>query len=331
MTPPHALILGANGRLGLAVAQAFTAAGWRVSAVLRHEPARTMPPSVRVLRTALQDTTALARQAGDARVVVHAANPVYTQWERDLLPAARAAMDLARRLDARLLVPGNVYNFGPGMPERLLADTPQAASDRKGRLRIRLEDELRARCDAGQLRATVIRAGEFYGAGSGSWFDTVIAKSVSKGRLVYPGPMNVAHAWAFVPDLARAFVAVAQREPGAAAGFERFHFAGHTMTGAELLAATEAAAQSLGMPAARGWTHASFPWTMLRWGGAVVPMWRELVEMRHLWQVPHALDGGALAAAVGPMAGTSPALALRAALLELGCIDRTVPGAAWAG
>jgi hypothetical protein len=56
------LILGANGRLGLATAQAFAAAGWQVLAQVRREAAPGMPASARLLRTPVHETARLARE-----------------------------------------------------------------------------------------------------------------------------------------------------------------------------------------------------------------------------------------------------------------------------
>lgn len=315
---PTALILGANGRFGLAAAQAFDAAGWQVVAPLRRDAAPGMPGGVRVLRLAVEQTDALAREARGARVVVHAVNPVYTRWETELLPAARAGMDVAQRLGARFMLPGNVYNFGTAMPARLTEQTPQRGDTRKGAQRIALEAELERRCEAGELTATVLRAGDFYGAGSGNWFDQAIVKSMRSGKLVYPGPTDLPHAWAYLPDLARTFVAVAGRAPHECGRFERFHFAGHTLTGAELLAGIERAAAALGVVPPKPWSHGTLPWGVIRIGGLLMPMWRELAKMSYLWRVPHALDGSALERAVGPLASTPVGDALRDALRSLG-------------
>jgi len=38
------------------------------------------------------------------------------------------------------------------------------------------------------------------------------------------------------------------------------------------------------------------PWTLMRWLSPVMPMWRAVLEMRYLWQVPHALAGERLQA-----------------------------------
>lgn len=314
---PHLLILGANGRLGLAAAQAFAARGWQVTAALRGTPAPGLPAGVRICRAALQDSDALARAAHGARWVLHAVNPPYTRWAQELLPLAEAGIRVAQRLQARLLLPGNVYNYGSAMPSRLLPDTPQQPDTRKGRLRVALEERLQAAAAEGLVQTTVLRAGDFFGCGSGTWFDQAIVKSLAVGRLVYPGPLDRPHAWAYLPDLAGACVALAERPPAACAPFERFHFPGHTLTGAGLLDGIAQAAAAIGQQPARPWRRSTLPWPLIRAGGWLVPMWRELAEMAYLWEQPHALDGQALEAAVGPLPQTAIGEALRRTLQRL--------------
>jgi nucleoside-diphosphate-sugar epimerase len=315
MTPstrPTVLILGAAGRFGGAATLAFAQAGWRVLAQAR-KPLAALPPGAEALLLPLDDLTALARAAAGASVVVHALNPVYTRWGSDLLPMAEAGMDLAQRLGARFMLPGNVYNFGTGMPPLLTEATPQTASTRKGRLRCEFEARMQARAAQG-LRSVVIRAGDFYGSGVGSWLDLAIAKDIAQGKLVYPGPLDRPHAWAYLPDLAAAFVAVAAMP--SAPGLQRYHFAGHTLTGAQWLAAIERVARPLGLLPAGPVKQGGIPWGLMRWLGWAVPLWRELVEMAYLWTVPHALDGSALRAAVGPLPATPLDEALRRSLLQ---------------
>lgn len=314
MIRPTVLILGANGRLGAAAAAAFANAGWGVLAQVRRAPAVT-DPRIQSLALPLSDTAGLAAAAAGASTVVHAINPPYTRWAAEALPLARLGMDLAKRLGADFLLPGNVYGFGSAMPPRLQADTPERPDTRKGRIRVTLEGEMRARAAQG-LRSGVLRAGDFFGGGPGSWFDLVIAKSARAGKLAYPGLLDVPHAWAYLPDLAEAFVTVATR--GLPAGFTHLPFEGYTLTGRTLLAALEDAAPAAGIPTPPGgWKHGGVPWPLLRIGGLVVPMWRELAEMRYLWERPHALDGSALRAFAGPVPTTPLAEALVASLRAL--------------
>lgn len=317
MTKRSVLILGANGRFGLAAAQAFTSAGWSVLAQTRRALAAGMPLGATPVRAGLDDVDALVRDAAGASVVVYAVSPAYTRWNEEMLPLARAGMDVAQRLGATFMLPGNVYNFGEDMPALLTATTPEQPSTDKGRLRCTLEAEMAERASKG-LRSIVVRAGDFYGGGPGSWFDMVIVKPLAKGKLVYLGPMDVPHAWAYLPDLARCFVALAGAEGLAPLmqfqRFQRFHFAGHTLTGSQLLDALETAAVELGLAPQRGLRRSGMPWGFIRAVAWAVPMWRELLKMSYLWRVPHALDGRLLAQTIGPLPTTPLADALRSTL-----------------
>ena len=312
---PRVLILGANGRLGAAAVRAFASAGWTVLAQARRSPA-SLPAGALHLATPLTDTAALAALAAGARAVLYAVNQPYGLWASQALPDARLGMDVAQRLRATFLFPGNVYNFGAQMPALLREDTPQLPSTAKGRIRIAIEAEMRSRAATG-LRSVVIRAGDFFGAGTGSWFDRVIVKSLARGSLTYAGPLDRAHAWAYLPDLARAFVAVASRSKQLPA-FATLHFPGHTLSGAELLSAIERAAAMLGLEWPGGVRRASLPWGFIRAFKWLVPAWREIVDLAYLFEVPHALSGDALARAIGAVQVTPLDAAMVATLQALG-------------
>ncbi|MDB6002457.1 MAG: hypothetical protein JWP52_4156 [Rhizobacter sp.] len=313
---PTVLILGANGRFGTAAAQAFGSAGWRVLAQVRGDASRLMPAGATLLRLPLADSGALLTAAQGAHVVVHAVNPPYTRWEAEAMPALRAGLQLAERLQAHFMLPGNVYNHGSAMPALLTESTPFHPDTPKGEIRVAMEALIEHGTRRGGFTASVIRAGDFFGAGSGTWLDQVIVKSRRAGKLVYPGPLDVVHAWAYLPDLARAFVRIASlpvHEP-----FDTWHFNGHALTGAEFLAAIEAAAADLGMAPPNGWRRGAMPWGLIGAGGLVWPLWRELARMSYLWRVPHRLDGRRLAALPGAGHDTTPLpLALRNTLLAL--------------
>jgi nucleoside-diphosphate-sugar epimerase len=314
---PTVLILGAAGRFGQAAAQAFCRAGWRVLAQVR-APGRA-PAGCREIVLPITDATALARAAAGASVVVHGVNPLYHRWDEEALPALHQGLAVARALGARFMLPGNVYGFGSTMPALLREDTPERPDTTKGRIRLAMEDAMRAAVEAGQ-RCTVIRAGDFFGCGTGSWLDQAVAKDIARGHLVYPGPRGLPHAWAYLPDLAAAFVAVAARVDAPA--FETLHFAGHTLTGDEFLAALDQAAAHLGLRPARGFRIGGLPWALIGAVGLVHKPWRELARMSYLWRVPHALDGTRLARVALLPPATPLVEALTQSLIDLGCARR---------
>jgi nucleoside-diphosphate-sugar epimerase len=313
---PTVLILGANGRLGCAAARAFDAAGWQVLAQVRRDASPEMPARAQLLRTPLANPGELAALARGARVVVHAVNPVYTRWDEEALPGLHAGLAVAEQLGAHFMLPGNVYNFGESMPALLREDTPFRPSTRKGELRVEMEALIERRAAAGRFTASVLRAGDFFGAGTGTYLDLVVAKSLRAGKLVYPGPLDVPHAWAYLPDLANAFVRVASIERPAP--FDVWHFEGYTTTGHAFLDATEAAAHELGLAPAGALRRSTMPWGPIRVVGLVVPLWRELARMSYLWRVPHGLDGRRLAALPDAPAATPLRDAWRASLQGFG-------------
>jgi nucleoside-diphosphate-sugar epimerase len=312
-----ALILGANGRLGRVLCRAFARQGWRVTGQVRRDPPPSASADQAWVRVALDDPAALASAVRSAEVVVHAVNPPYPQWSKEALPLARGAIDTARRLGALLMFPGNVYNYGAGMPELLTESTPQQPSTRKGRIRVSIEQALREAAQSG-LRVAIVRAGDYFGGpGRGSWFDLVVVKPLASGRVVYPGRTDRVHAWAYLPDLAQAFVMVAQQH-ARLAPFETLHFPGHAASGNRLVAAIAASARRLNLLSADAQVKVgNLPWPLLAVGGLLVPMWRELAEMRYLWDVPHRLSGERLAAIIGQVPATPLEQAMDVTLREL--------------
>nr|WP_315204194.1 NAD-dependent epimerase/dehydratase family protein [uncultured Albidiferax sp.] len=329
---PTVLILGARGRFGLAAALAFADAGWRVLGLVR--PGAEVPPEVtgdhRIewLVADLHATTALARAARGACVVVHALNPLYTRraWRTHAMPMTEAAIRVTRALNATLMFMGNVYNFGVNMPELLSERTPQQAKTCMGQVRVAMEDQIRR----SGVRSVVIRAGDFFGSGSGTWFDQAMVKDIQRGKFVDPGLFDVPRAWAYLPDLARTFVEVALR-CDVLQTFEVFHFAGYSIGGQQWLDALGPIAQSQGwvQPGA-GLRYSSLPWVFIRFGAMFSANYAAMLEMRYLWHTPHALDNRKLVRLLGAEPHRPLAQAATLALHDLG-LTRSAVGAPVAG
>ena len=201
-----------------------------------------------------------------------------------------SVIEAAEASGATVMMPGNVYNYGAGMPERLGEETPHAPTTRKGHLREEMEQAYAGAGDDG-VRTIILRAGDFIEREkTGNWFDSHIAANVAKELVIYPGPLDRVHAWAYLPDMARAMVGLAERR-AAFAAFERFGFPGYGLTGQELVDLMERAS-------GRTLKVKGLPWSMIRLLGLVLPQMREVAEMAYLWRTPHAIDGAKLAAAL---------------------------------
>jgi nucleoside-diphosphate-sugar epimerase len=306
---PRILVLGAAGQLGRAAAQAFYAGGWNVTSLVRGNAGSAIAPGTELVEVDARDTAAVIEAARGADVVLNALNVPFTQWATSAIPLAETSIAAARENGATLVFPGNLYVYGAGIPAIVDETTPVAPTSRKGEIRAAIEARLLAAADEG-TRMIILRSGDFFGAGAGSYFDRLLVREIASGRLTYPGPLDVVHEWAYLPDLAEALRRLVEAR-AALPPFAQFGFPGHAVTGREMAGAISRAC-------GRGFKVSGMPWTMLRLLGTVVPVFRELSEVAYLWSTPHAIDGTRLAAVIGEIPFTSLDRAVSSALLELG-------------
>ena len=316
------LVLGASGRLGTACTTAFANAGWQVIAQMRKPATQKLPEGVSALVTGeLPDARSTAK-LHNVDVVVHAMNPAYTNaaWTTHVPAMMKSAIEIAQSLNACLMFPGNVYNFGADMPKLLSESTPQRPTTVKGRLRADAELALRHATQTSDLRSVVIRAGDFFGSGTGSMFDQVTVSKIKKGTFTYSGPLDVATPWAYLPDLAQTFVRAAERRDQLEK-FEVLHFAGHHISGHDWLAALlPLAAAHRWVPDGQALKTAALPWPVMRAIALFNPALASLVEMRYLAKTPHALDNTRLRRLIGEEPHTPLAAAAARALADLGLL-----------
>ena len=255
------LILGASGRFGHNSAEAFEKAGW----------------SVRRFDRKSQDLT---QAAWGTQLIVNAWNPLYPDWSKDVPRLTQQVINVARKTGATVLIPGNVYNFGADAPPPWGEESRQMARNPLGRIRIDMEQAYK---DSG-VRTIILRAGDFIDTQpSGNWFDLALIKKLDKGIFTYPGNPDIPHAWAYLPDLARVAVGLAEQGDQLPT-FANVHFPGYTLTGHEMRQALErVTGSSLKM---RRFSYLPFHLARPFW-----PLGAKLLEMRYLWSTPHWLTG----------------------------------------
>ena len=262
------LVLGASGLFGSQAASAFAAAGWQV---------RTY-----------QRGTDMARAAQGVDVIVNGLNPpLYHDWDR-LIPAiTKQVIAAGLASGATVLLPGNVYVYGD-QPGPWGPDTPHLPVARKGRIRATMEADYRSATTRG-LRVILLRGGDLIDpAAPASIWNMIVLKAVAKRRITAMAGPDVKRAYAYLPDMAGAAVALAERRATLPA-YADIPFAGYTLTMQDLASAVERL------------TGARMRLTRFMWWFITLaaPFWelaRELSEMRYLYDTAHSLDPAPLAA-----------------------------------
>ena len=313
--PRTALIIGATGSFGAHALVALERHGWNIRALAR-DPAAAQRrcgermPVEWIAGDAMVADDVIAAAMG-CQVIVHAANPPrYRNWRGLAMPMLEASIAAAKASGARIVLPGNVYNYAPDAGEAIGEDAPQAPITRKGKVRVEMEAMLRAAAALG-VRTLVLRAGDFFGPAAPNsalmWLTTRKASRVSG---VYDTG-RCGHAFAYLPDLAETLARLLEREADLA-DYDVFHFRGHWLAdGRTLGEAVRTVTGDERIPIR------AFPWWMIALASPFVGFMREMLEMRYLWTVPIGLSEAKLAAFID-VPRTRFDGALRESLADLG-------------
>ncbi len=255
-----ALILGATGRFSKNMIAQLKAADWEI-------------------RVFDRKTQNMKKAAKGVHVIINGANPPYPLWKRDTLPFTRQVIEAAKHSGATVIIPGNIYCYGPAMVPPIGAHTPQNATNELGLIRIEME---RLYKESG-VRTIILRGGDFLDtSASGNWFDRIMVPRLEQGKLIYPGNTGVPHAWAYLPDMTRAALQLLEMRE-ALGTYEDIAFPGYIWTGKEL----QSALSDLTKKAV---SIKRFNWWLMKLSKPFWPMAKHLLEMRYLWDTPHWMD-----------------------------------------
>jgi nucleoside-diphosphate-sugar epimerase len=265
------VVLGA-GPVGRSVAAALVARGIRPRVVTR---SGTTIDGTQPCRADVADPGAARAALGRATVVFQCAQPPYHRWPKDFPAIQRSVVRACEASGAVLVAVENLYGYGYGygygpvpVPVPMTEDRPMKPTTRKGAVRAAMWAELLDAHQSGRVRATAVRASDFFGAGvrDSAYGMRFFGPLVSGGKAQVLGSPQARHAITYVPDLAGAAVRAAE-DPSA------WGRAWHAPTapGITQLALVEAAARAAGVPPA---FVAVKPW-QLRLAGAFNPGARE--------------------------------------------------------
>mgnify|MGYP002401948712 CR=1 FL=1 len=291
MSKGKVTVLGSNGHIGHAAMLAFRDADWAVTGFGRSN--RKPVGRTTFVQGDASELAAVKAATAEADVVVNGLHLRYDQWGNGRAEAQlQVVIDAITGTGKTLIFPGTIYNYRAS--DRVVDPRlRQEGEAPRGAIRIQLERMLREAAQNRGFQVLIIRAGDFFGPGNhDEWYGAAMLMDHRKGRLYHLGDLEKRHSWAYLPDLGRAFVALAGRR-AEFSRFENFHFAGHWVAHGQIMAAVQ---NVLPRPV----NVTSFPWWLLRAVGVVNPVMRDIFRMRYLWQNEMELVDPRLDALLGP-------------------------------
>jgi len=321
------LVLGASGGIGGAIAAALLRHGWQVRGMARDvmSASHRANPHIEWVQGDALSRDDVVRAASGVAMIVHAVNPPgYRNWGKVVLPMIDNTIAAARAAGgARIVLPGTIYNYDPAHTPVVDAGSVQESRSRKGAIRVALEQRL---ADAApEVPSLILRAGDFFGPGvRSSWFaQAMVTPGKPVTRIVNPAS-GAGHSWAYLPDLAEAFARLMDAEDRLSP-FERVHFEGIYDASGTLMT------DALRRVAGRKVPVWSFPWWLMRLAAPFGGFPREAAEIAQYWRHPVRFDNRRLVDLIGPEPRTDLDLAVRASLVDMGCLapePKLLPAAA---
>ncbi|WP_428775688.1 NAD(P)H-binding protein [Vibrio sp.] len=281
-----ALVLGITGNFGSEMAKALASQDWQIKTIVRNrQKLNESQLGFDILEGDFQDAATLQAATEGVELIVYAVNPPYPQWHSQALAMLEPVAQLAQQKRLQILFPGNVYNFS-------LSDTPIAESApaqpvaAKGKIRAAMETRLQQASQSG-AKVTIIRAGDFLGQ-HGQWLNMMLKKKPNHYLMRFPHGAEHQHFWSYLPDLCANAAKLIERQTEL---FEIWHDPGLVLTQEDWRQAFEQNGYALKIT--------RFPWWQFSLLSYFVPLIREVLEMKYLWDKTLILDGSKLKTELG--------------------------------
>lgn len=204
-------VIFGTGPIGRATARALLTRGHEVALVNRRG-AQSIPRdtpqddwlSVEVLTGDATDPAFTVRAARGAAAVYQTLNPAYHRWAEDFPPLQRGVIAAAEATHARYVSMDNVYSYGRPAGRVFREDSAEKPVAKKGRIRLRMAEEVWAAHAAGRIEAVSGRASDYYGPGgeaASPLGERVLAAAVTGAKASLFGDPDLVHSYTYIPDI----------------------------------------------------------------------------------------------------------------------------------
>jgi nucleoside-diphosphate-sugar epimerase len=273
-----------TGQVGAVLAESLLRSGRRVRAVRRS--AGAVPDGVEARFGDATDPDFCREAAAGATALYHCMNPPYRArtWEEVLPVFLENLVAAARAADARLVVLENLYMIGTGTGGLIDEDSPLNPRSRKGEIRAEMAEALLEAHRRGDVRAVSGRASDFYGpGGTGTHFADRFWKPALAGKpaTFLPNP-DQPHTYHYIPDVARGLECLGTG-PEDALGRAWMLPCAPAETSRDFV-------RRLGRALGKEIRIRGMSKMMVRMGGILLPVLREVEEMLYQWEVPFVVD-----------------------------------------
>lgn len=207
-------ILGAGGPSANALTRELLKHNEEVRLVSRR-PVKTSDARVTWRKADLLNYHEVLAAVKGSTVIYMCAGLVYDKeiWKQQWPVVMQNLINVAKETQARLLFFDNVYMYGL-VNGPMLESTPYNPISVKGEVRAKIASQLMEEVKSGNIRATIARAADFYGADSmNSFLDSMVLDKFAKHQSAqWIGDPKKLHSFTYIPDTGKAMYLLGQNE-----------------------------------------------------------------------------------------------------------------------
>jgi nucleoside-diphosphate-sugar epimerase len=205
-------ILGAGGPVANALTRQLINANKTIRLVSR-KPVQTTGKNITWQKADLLNYEEVLAAAQGSTVIYLVAGLVYDKgvWKVQWPIIMQNVINVTKATGARLIFFDNVYMYGL-VNGRMTEDTPYKPSSVKGQIRAGIANMLMDEVKAGNIRATIARAPDFYGTDSlNSFVDMMVISNYAKNKTAqWMGNPDKKHNFILIEDAGRAMFLLGQ-------------------------------------------------------------------------------------------------------------------------
>jgi nucleoside-diphosphate-sugar epimerase len=282
------LVVGATGGLGPSVVKALKAKDQQVRVLVRDKSKAEKyfgkDADIEVVQGSAANEETLETALEDCSHLFYLINLPYHMWPGKVEPLLQTSINAAIRKSAKIVFPGNVYNYGYAEYNPVNEEHPWHAHTKKGKIRINLEGMLKDAKEKHGLKYTIVRMPDFYGPFVINTFSEKAYINAIKGKTIqWIGDLNTKTEYLFIEDGGKAMVIAGLSDKS---NGEEYNVPGYApITSGEY--AQEIANQAGGGSKVKTLNN-DFVFTL---GGLFVPVIKEVKEMLYLKRTELLLDG----------------------------------------
>jgi nucleoside-diphosphate-sugar epimerase len=198
-------ILGAGGAVANALTRELADNNQTIRLVSR-KPIVNTAKNVTWQKADLLNYDEVLQATKGSTVIYITAGLVYDKniWQAQWPVVMQNAINAARETGARLIFFDNVYMYGL-VDGPMTETTPYNPCSAKGEVRAKIATQLMDEANAGNIKASIARAADFYGTENGnSSFDMMVLTNYAKGATAqWLGKLDQLHNFSFIPDMGK--------------------------------------------------------------------------------------------------------------------------------